>query len=42
MNFQAEPQEVLVQVLHAYNHVVVRFEEDSAVVSEKRSEELKR
>jgi len=42
MNFQPEPHEVFIQVVHARDHVVVRLEEDSAVVSKKRCEELER
>ena len=42
MDLQAKLQEVLVHVIHADDHVLVRLEEDGAIVSEERRKELER
>ena len=42
MDLQAKLQEVLVHIIHADDHVLVRLEEDGAIVSEERRKELER
>jgi hypothetical protein len=40
MNLQTKLQEMAIHIVHAFDHIIVRLEKNSAVVSEKRRKEL--
>jgi hypothetical protein len=40
MNLQTKLQEMAIHIVHAFDHIIVRLEKNSAIVSEKRRKEL--